>query len=284
MKDTKYTPFADIFEGIRRHARSIHTALKRGWNCDCNTPHTAALRLEKRSKCGWGSNFNVAFDIPRSKTLPRGKDEENFLKPKSGPCPASDDWVNELRSNLRPASPPAVNLPPRPSLPHSVSTSSTLSLSSFKSIFTKGDSDSSMASVSAGGGSSVLIQEIQAKYVPTTLVAAETICCKYLLIILEASLTGGNDSIRQLSEATHLKTKVIAKAAPVMEASEASPMIRYKTYAQNCVIVPETSLIWVILRETKSNLMIFGKQTITSRLLRLRVSSVWKASLWAKTG
>jgi hypothetical protein len=210
MKDTKYTPFADIFEGIRRHARSIHTALKRGWNCDCNTPHTAALRLEKRSKCGWGSNFNVAFDIPRSKTLPRGrqevricvrkqnKDEENFLKPKSGPCPASDDWVNELRSNLRPASPPAVNLPPRPFLPHSVSTSSTLSLSSFKSIFTKGDSDSSMTSVSTGGGSSVLIQEIQAKYVPTTLVAAETICCKYLLIILEASYQPENRSRRRL--------------------------------------------------------------------------------------
>jgi hypothetical protein len=47
MKDTrKYTAFADIFDGIRQHARSIHTALKRGWNCDCETPHIVALRLE----------------------------------------------------------------------------------------------------------------------------------------------------------------------------------------------------------------------------------------------
>jgi hypothetical protein len=55
-----------------------------------------------------------------------------------------------------------------------------------------------MTSVSTGGGGSVLIQEIQAKYVPTTLIAAEAICCKYLLIILEASYQPKNRSRRRL--------------------------------------------------------------------------------------
>jgi hypothetical protein len=209
MKDTrKYTPFTDIFKEIRRHARSIHTALKRGWNCDCETPHIAALRLEKRSRGDCASNFNVAFDIPGSKALPKvhqevricirnqHKDEENVLETKSGSCPASDDWVNELRSNFRSASTPAVNLPPRPDLPPSVSTSSTSSsLFSFKSIFTKSDSGSSMTSVSTGGGGSVLIQEFQTKY---ALVTAEAIYCKSLLIILEAGYRSKRRSRRSL--------------------------------------------------------------------------------------
>jgi hypothetical protein len=199
MKDTrKYTPFADIFEGIRRHARSIHTALKKGWNCDCETPHIAALRLEKRSKGGWASNFNVAFDISGSKTLPKVRQEVKIcirkeskdgdvLETKSESCPASDDWVNELRSNFRSTSTPVDNLPPRPALPYTVSASSTSSRASFKSIFSKSDSGSSMTSVSTASGSSVLIQENQTKYVPATPIPAEVICCKSLLIILAGS-------------------------------------------------------------------------------------------------
>jgi hypothetical protein len=66
----KYTPFADIFAGIKRHALNHHTALKVAWNCDCKIPHITALRLEKRFEGGWSSNFNVAFDIPESTAHP----------------------------------------------------------------------------------------------------------------------------------------------------------------------------------------------------------------------
>jgi hypothetical protein len=119
-----------------------------------------------------------------------------------------------------------------------------------------------MTSVSTGDGSSVFIQEIQAKYILTTLVAAEVICCKHLLIILEAgyrpenrsrgsqgfqdtpSFTGGRDSIRQLSQATHFKAEVIVKAAPVAKAPAASPMIEIQDLCSKlCDCTPDVTYL-----------------------------------------
>lgn len=56
----KDTTWANVFECIRRHASSLHAALRAGWSCQC-TSHIASLRLEPRKIGGWDSNFNVAI-------------------------------------------------------------------------------------------------------------------------------------------------------------------------------------------------------------------------------
>ncbi|KAK0102753.1 hypothetical protein ONS95_006351 [Cadophora gregata] len=63
-KGKKDTTWANVFEAIRRHASSIHTALRAGWSCQC-APHTASLRLEQRKTGGWDSTFNLAFSVPQ---------------------------------------------------------------------------------------------------------------------------------------------------------------------------------------------------------------------------
>ncbi|CAG8980080.1 hypothetical protein HYALB_00013482 [Hymenoscyphus albidus] len=44
--------WGNIFECIRRHASSVHMALRKGWNCSCEISHNTALRLERRHDGG----------------------------------------------------------------------------------------------------------------------------------------------------------------------------------------------------------------------------------------
>src|SRR3954467_1264317 len=59
----KDTAWGAIFECIRKHASSLHTAVSRGWQCDCANPHLAGLRLQQRTVGGWSSSFNLAFGV-----------------------------------------------------------------------------------------------------------------------------------------------------------------------------------------------------------------------------
>jgi hypothetical protein len=202
----KYTPFADIFAGIKRQALNLHTALKAAWNCDCKTPHITALRLEKRLKGGWSSNFNVAFDIPESTAHPgvsrevkicirqKSKDVEKVLETKSESSSRPDDWVDQLRGDFRSVSSPATNVTPPPVLPLPVSTPSSFSLNSVKSIFKKSNFGISVTSLSASNGSETLIHESQSKYVLVTPLTIGVSCCESLLIILEARYQMENQS------------------------------------------------------------------------------------------
>src|SRR4051812_14046971 len=60
----KDTTWANVFEAIRKHASSVHAALRSGWSCQC-APHTASLRLEQRKTGDWDSSFNLAFGVPQ---------------------------------------------------------------------------------------------------------------------------------------------------------------------------------------------------------------------------
>ncbi|KAM3076486.1 hypothetical protein ACMFMG_007298 [Clarireedia jacksonii] len=72
----KDTAWAKIFECIRDHAKSLHTAIRDGWNCDCREPHNVALRLQPRSKGDWSSSFNVSFEYPESLKADAPKHQE----------------------------------------------------------------------------------------------------------------------------------------------------------------------------------------------------------------
>ncbi|KAH7400307.1 hypothetical protein BKA64DRAFT_599928 [Cadophora sp. MPI-SDFR-AT-0126] len=61
-RSKKDTTWANVFEAIRRHASSVHAALRAGWSCQC-APYTASLRLEQRNTGDWDSIFNLAFEV-----------------------------------------------------------------------------------------------------------------------------------------------------------------------------------------------------------------------------
>ena len=58
----------ETYRKVRSCARSLYTALSRGWHCECAAPHHANLRLEARRP----SNSNPAGDLDES-----GNQEEN---------------------------------------------------------------------------------------------------------------------------------------------------------------------------------------------------------------
>jgi hypothetical protein len=59
----KDTTWGTIFESIHEHADSVHTAIKKRWNCGYTKPQLAGLRLQK---CLSGDDpvFSMAFNIP----------------------------------------------------------------------------------------------------------------------------------------------------------------------------------------------------------------------------
>ncbi len=65
----KDTAWATIFECIRRHASSVHAAIRAGWTCQC--AHTTSLRLEQRKTGDWDSSFNLAFGVPKDQSTVR---------------------------------------------------------------------------------------------------------------------------------------------------------------------------------------------------------------------
>lgn len=141
--------WANIFDAIRKHASSVHAALRAGWSCQC-APHTASLRLEQR-KTGedWDSSFNLAFGVPQNtQMIVRREVTVKVRKRKTGVVAATKSSVptgvmqdtsnktqaglNVLRQNFESKSTSQINLVPRPPLPSSASTPS--QASSFSSL------------------------------------------------------------------------------------------------------------------------------------------------------
>ncbi|CZR68674.1 uncharacterized protein PAC_18573 [Phialocephala subalpina] len=140
MKATrKDTTWGNIFECIRRHANSLHSALKRNWCCDCTTPHGTNLQLQRRSTGGWTSNFNVAFEMQLDTQTRNAKRREFLIRLKADKAmdelskdlfrsfvgrPSSDTQhldLGRLRQNFENKSSPQVNFNPRPNLVTSLS-------------------------------------------------------------------------------------------------------------------------------------------------------------------
>ncbi|KAL9611925.1 MAG: hypothetical protein Q9167_003448 [Letrouitia subvulpina] len=87
----------DTFKSVRDHAASLHKSLQGGWSCNCNIPHCADLRLEKRSKkeplC-----FSISFSLPTRVV----QDPISFLRQKTEirPIESVDDPISQQNQNL----------------------------------------------------------------------------------------------------------------------------------------------------------------------------------------
>jgi hypothetical protein len=144
MKATrKDTTWGTIFECIRGHAGSVHTAIKKSWNCNCTAPHVAGLRLQKRLT-GDDPDFSMAFNIPEEvhkpplhareviisikKATPK-EPKAAHLSPSASPgqVSAQANYIGKLRTNFT-QSTPQLNVVSRPALHTSLSAGSSLSL------------------------------------------------------------------------------------------------------------------------------------------------------------
>jgi hypothetical protein len=165
------TRWATVFEGIRQHASSLHTALTNGWHCDCEAPHLAALRLQRRATGDWSSTFNMSFTISKEPKVmkPAGvrreviisirrdmNSTESFSPKRPNPTPVRDQYPNDLRQNLSDLrhnfgskSSPQVNNSSRPTSPTSISSPSASSKSGAGHYFAKSDADKSAAVANA---------------------------------------------------------------------------------------------------------------------------------------
>ncbi len=180
MKATrKDTTWANIFECIRRHANSLHTALKSGFTCDCAT-HMTSLRLEQRGTGDWSSKFYVAFTIPkdpkklvkiRREVVIRVRKDDNYNKvsgtasnQSQARAPLNDHSLNNLRHNLETRSTTLVNVTSRPILPSSQSMSAASSYNSFRELFSKSPSLNPLGvSSSIKNGTECLVEESQSR-------------------------------------------------------------------------------------------------------------------------
>lgn len=114
-KDTKW---ASIFQCIRHHASSLHTALKKSWTCECTAPHTTSLRLQRRVTGGWSSQFHLDFSGPPRESLTRRevvisvreKTENGGTNLSNFPDP--NEYLSRLRSNFEPKACPQINSRP----------------------------------------------------------------------------------------------------------------------------------------------------------------------------
>lgn len=148
----KDTTWADIFEAIRKHATSVHAALRSGWSCQC-APHTASLRLEQRKTGDWESSFNLAFGVPqdtqvivrRKVTIKVRKDKTETTETTATRCSAPEGvmrdtpnktqaGLNALRQNFESKSTSQIDVISRPLLPTSASTPDPISSYSIRSM------------------------------------------------------------------------------------------------------------------------------------------------------
>ncbi|KAK0129528.1 hypothetical protein ONS96_000093 [Cadophora gregata f. sp. sojae] len=66
LQNTRVTrsnePWGSVFESIRQHASSLHSALQSYWTCDCPTPHIVDLQLKRRTIGGSSSIFDLKLE------------------------------------------------------------------------------------------------------------------------------------------------------------------------------------------------------------------------------
>jgi hypothetical protein len=116
---SKDTTWGKIFETIRRHAVSLHSAIKNGWNCDCEVTHLAGLQLQRRQITQTSPRFTMNFALPQSE--PNLSNHRRRLliyakKRKEGPArkrldsaPVQETYITQLRANFGTESLPEVN-------------------------------------------------------------------------------------------------------------------------------------------------------------------------------
>ena len=107
-KDARWTA---IIECIRKHATSLHSALRNGWKCNCMVPHVTTLRLQERENEKSSNSFAMTFmsSISQESTSSVRKvtiivkesmtaNGQPLARPQ--PSPVQDWYLNKLRQNI----------------------------------------------------------------------------------------------------------------------------------------------------------------------------------------
>lgn len=175
----KNTAWAKVFESIRQHASILHAALKKGWNCSCQSPHPGGLQLQKRTTGGCLSQFNMTFVVPAEavnkvcrEVIISIKENEplesvshtTFLQSSSGQASCPDELSNpnfdlrplpQLHEMQRTVPPPLL----RPSLVKSYTTGF-----GYKDSLNEGEQARSNTSVSSKTETECLLHDVQPRY------------------------------------------------------------------------------------------------------------------------
>ena len=164
----KDTSWAKIFECIRRHASSLHWALKNGWNCSCEVPHLGALQLQERATSDWSSQFTMIFDghqkaqTPLRKIKITVKEEQTYKINMPQPTPVQEWYLDKLTDNLESQPSPKANSAGSPptanahSHSSSISTLSSIAHSKLAGRFSKNESVVTVSTIQNGNRTLVL--------------------------------------------------------------------------------------------------------------------------------
>jgi hypothetical protein len=162
--------WAKIIECIRKHATSLHSALRNGWKCNCMVPHLAALRLQEREGENSSTCFTLTFTssistkstISVRKVMITVKDTTNEKGvPPATPqsTPAQDWYLNKLRQNIE-----SGEISKEKTLSIKGSNSSSLSSKHYLNASdTKSGSIMTLSSIQGGHGTQILIKESRNK-------------------------------------------------------------------------------------------------------------------------
>lgn len=167
----KDTSWGKLFESIRRHAVTLHSVLKDSWKCNCELSHLASLQLQKRQASDCPPKFIINLALPqrestsansRRKLLIYAKDPQETPKlERPEPVPVQETYITQLRTHLQTKSPLDIDSTTHLIQPGPNSSSSSVSSSfSFRSIFTKSESNmTSASSISILDGSGTLVDK-----------------------------------------------------------------------------------------------------------------------------
>jgi hypothetical protein len=163
---SKDTTWAKIFECIRRHASSLHSALTSGWKCNCMVPHVGALQLQERDGGDSSARFTMSFVSSTSTkqsssfrrvviTVKDLTNSKNLVNARPQPTPLQDWYLDKLIQNIESESPHET----KKKSPRSSNSSSIFSKYSSGISVTKSDSLLTVSSVQSGNRTEVLVEE-----------------------------------------------------------------------------------------------------------------------------
>ena len=163
---SKDTTWAKFFEIVRKHASSLHSALKNGWKCNCMVPHLAGLQLQERGADS-SACFTMTFMSTTSSTSLSSlrrvvitvkilKNSQDTAQTRPLPTPIQDSYLDKLIQNIE--SDPPVDSKKKTYIVSS-NTSSMFSKYGSGISFAKSDSAVTVSSLQSGNGTEIIVEE-----------------------------------------------------------------------------------------------------------------------------
>lgn len=163
---SKDITWAKFFEIVRKHASSLHSALKNGWKCNCMGPHLAGLQLQERgadsSACFTMTFMSTTSSISLSSlrrvviTVKNLKNSQDTAQTRPLPTPIQDSYLDKLIQNIE--SDPPVDSKKKTYILSS-NTSSMFSKYGSGISFAKSDSAVTVSSLQSGNGTEIIVEE-----------------------------------------------------------------------------------------------------------------------------